>query len=305
VEQLRRQRRDGGRMEWLGEESRSFLRDLFLGKTPTARVREQDSASSDPGPGPEAVAEAATVERPPQATVVRRVAGKEPVKAAPRGPIPEVAVPRGGSKDDRIEALRAQFENCEICSSIDTLREQLVFSCGNPDAELMFVGDAPGLEEEKQGEPFVGAAGQLLTRIIETMGLRRDQVYLSNLVKYRPSIEGGAGQGESNRNPTPREMEACLPYLQAEIAVVEPRVLVALGPNVIQGLLRLPGSVGKAREQWHQHRNVPARATYHPSYLLDNKTLTERRKLWLDMLEVMARLEMPISDKQRTFFKQS
>jgi len=145
----------------------------------------------------------------------------------------------------------------------------------------------------------------VLGKIIETMGLRRDQVYLTNLVKYRPAIGGSASQGDSNRNPTPREMEVCLPYLQAEIAVVEPRVIVALGPNVIQGLLELPSSVGKARDQWHLHRNIPVRATYHPSYLLDNKTLTERRKLWLDMLEVMTKLGMPISEKQQTFFKQS
>jgi DNA polymerase len=179
------------------------------------------------------------------------------------------------------------------------LRETRVFSTGNPDARLLFVGEAPGAEEERQGEPFVGPAGQLLTRMIAAMGLQREETYITNIVKFRPAVPN---QGESNRKPTREEMAACLDFVLAEIEIVKPEVIVALGATAACGLLGSEEPVGRLRNQFHSLGGVPLMVTFHPSYLLRNTNLSERRKVWEDLLLVMERLQLPISPKQRAFF---
>jgi len=175
----------------------------------------------------------------------------------------------------------------------------VVFGVGNPDAKLMFVGEAPGEEEDLQGEPFVGRAGQLLTKMIGAMGLTRDQVYIANIVKCRPDMPAGA---PGNRKPTKEEMETCVPYLRAQIEVIKPRAMVALGATAVEGLLGPIGAIGTLRGKFHDYRGTPLMPTYHPSYLLRNQSNTEKRKVWDDLLKVMERLEMPVTEKQRGYF---
>jgi DNA polymerase len=163
----------------------------------------------------------------------------------------------------------------------------------------MFIGEAPGADEDLRGEPFVGRAGQLLTKIIETMGFTRDEVYIANILKCRPDMPSGAS---GNRPPTAREMETCLPYLIEQIEIIEPQILVALGVTAVEGLLKVREPMGKMRGRWHSYNDIPLMITYHPSYLLRNQSPSEKRKVWEDMLQVLERLDRPISQKQRNYF---
>ena len=202
-------------------------------------------------------------------------------------------------KAARLAELRGPVLACTKCPHLVRSRTQVVFGVGNPDAELMFVGEAPGEDEDKQGEPFVGKAGQLLTKIIEAMGLRRSDVYIANVLKCRPDMPSGA---TGNRKPKPEEMQTCLPYLRQQIEVIQPRVLVALGATAMEGLLGETSPMNRLRGRWHEFGGIPLMATYHPAYLLRNQSLSEKRKVWEDLLMVMERLEHPISAKQRNFF---
>jgi len=176
----------------------------------------------------------------------------------------------------------------------------MVFSTGNPEARIMFVGEAPGYEEEKMAEPFVGPAGQKLNDILKAMGIPRADVYITNLVKFRPALQK---QATNNRKPDAHEMASCLALVRAEVAIVKPECIVALGGTAAEGLLGLGGAVASMRETWHAFEGIPARVTYHPSYLLRNESNNRvKRQLWEDMLEVMSRLGMPISEKQRGYF---
>lgn len=194
--------------------------------------------------------------------------------------------------------LRTRAQACVKCPHLASSRKNVVFGVGSIDAELMFVGEAPGADEDEQAEPFVGKAGQLLTRIIETMGLQRGDVYIGNILKCRPDTPD---QSAGNRKPTPAEMQTCLPYLHEQIDLIRPRVLVALGGTAMEGLLNKTG-ITKLRGHWHTYRGIPLMPTYHPAYLLRNQALAEKRRLWEDMLQVMEKLGMPISEKQRKFF---
>src|SRR5690606_23134233 len=149
--------------------------------------------------------------------------------------------------------------------ALGTLRDTLVFSAGNPDARLMLVGEAPGYQDEREREPFVGAAGQKLNDILRAMGLSREEVYLTNVVKFRPAM---AKQTTNNRKPTAEEMAACLPLIRAEIEVVQPAAIIALGAGAAEGLLGVDVPVAELRETWHDFRGTPLRVTFHPSYLL-------------------------------------
>lgn len=208
--------------------------------------------------------------------------------------------PASGSKAERLAPLQARVAVCVRCPHLASSRTQTVFGAGNPDAELMFIGEAPGAEEDRQGEPFVGRAGQLLTKIIAAMGLTRGDVYIANILKCRPDTPG---QRAGNRPPTPNEMATCLPYLTEQIEIIQPRVLVALGSTAVAGLLELGESMGRLRGRWHDYRDTPLMITYHPSYLLRNQSNAEKRKVWEDMLLVLERLGHSISDKQRGYFR--
>jgi uracil-DNA glycosylase len=202
-------------------------------------------------------------------------------------------------REQRIAALREKVLVCTKCSHLAAFRHTVVFGVGNPSADLMFVGEAPGADEDLRGEPFVGRAGELLTRIIETMGFRRDDVYIANVLKCRPDIpEGTSG----NRPPTLDEMQTCLPYLRAQIEIIQPKVMVALGGVAMRGLFETSEPMKSLRGRWHDFGNIPVMATFHPSYLLRNQALSEKRKVWEDMLQVLERLRVPITQKQQNFF---
>lgn len=195
--------------------------------------------------------------------------------------------------------LRARVLACLKCPHLVAARKTVVFGVGSVDAELMFVGEAPGADEDEQGEPFVGKAGQLLTKIIQTMGFRREEVYIGNILKCRPDTPG---QTAGNRKPTPDEMRTCLPYLHEQIDLVRPRVLVALGATAVEGLLGKTIGITKLRGQWQTYRGTPLMPTYHPAYLLRNQAMSVKREVWEDMLAVLEKLGRPISEKQRGYF---
>lgn len=203
--------------------------------------------------------------------------------------------------EEKLAFLRQKAAQWKPALRLGTLRETMVFAVGNPHARLMLVGEAPGYEEERQGEPFVGPAGQLLTRILGAMGLQRSNVYISNVCKFRPSM--GENQGTSNRPPSPEELAACQPLIMAEIRAIQPACLVCLGGSAAKGLLGVQQGVNALRGQWWECQGVPVRVTYHPSYLLRNEALSARRALWEDMLAVMEKLGMPVSEKQRHYFQ--
>jgi DNA polymerase len=195
--------------------------------------------------------------------------------------------------------LRERALACVKCPHLASSRKTVVFGVGSIDAQLMFVGEAPGADEDEQGEPFVGKAGQLLTKIIQTMGLQRGDVYIANILKCRPDTPG---QTAGNRKPTAEEMETCIPYLHEQIDLIRPKVLVALGATAVEGLLGKTIGITRLRGNWRTYRGIPLMPTYHPAYLLRNQALSEKRKVWEDMLQVMGKIEMPISEKQRSFF---
>lgn len=208
-------------------------------------------------------------------------------------------------KAAQLSKLSAEAESSPACRSLGTLREVMVFATGTPDADIMFIGEAPGAEEERQREPFVGPAGKLLTRIINAMGLKRSDVYISNLCKFRPAITDKP-QGSSNRAPTKVEMDTCLPFITREIEIIQPRIIVALGATAMDGL-GIEGGVTRLRGQMSEFHGVPVMITFHPSYLLrceqnDGGGNREKRLVWEDMLNVMEQVGLPISDKQRGYF---
>lgn len=203
------------------------------------------------------------------------------------------------SKEKLLAPLQARVSVCVKCPHLARTRTQTVFGVGNPDTELMFIGEAPGAEEDARGEPFVGRAGQLLTKIIEAMGFRREEVYIANVLKCRPDMPRGVS---GNRPPTPAEMQTCLPYLAEQIRIVRPKVLIALGATAVEGLLGTRGTMRDLRGKWHSHEETALMITYHPSYLLRNQATSEKRKVWEDMLLVLERIGRPISEKQQKYF---
>ena len=203
------------------------------------------------------------------------------------------------AKAAQLDLVRLRVVPCLKCPHLAQSRTQTVFGVGNPDADLMFVGEAPGADEDRRGEPFVGRAGQLLTKIIETMGFRRADVYIANILKCRPDMPAGS---YGNRPPTPEEMQTCLPYLAEQISIIQPKVMVALGATAVEGLLGTRGVMRELRGKWHSYQGTPLMITYHPSYLLRNQTASDKRKVWEDMLQVLGRLDRPITEKQRNYF---
>lgn len=229
-----------------------------------------------------------------------RILIETPPPEAKKAELLEVA---GATIEEKLAALRVMAETWEPALSMSSLRKTMVFAVGSPLASLMFVGEAPGAEEEKLGEPFVGPAGQKLTAIIKAMGLERRKVYISNICKFRPAMDN---QGSSNRKPTAEEMRACVPFVLTEIDLIKPLVIVALGATAAEGL-GIPGTVGGLRGKFHSTSGIPTMVTYHPSYLLREEQtgdgIRAKRAVWEDMLKVMEKLGLPISAKQRGYFQ--
>ena len=190
-----------------------------------------------------------------------------------RGP----AVAPGSGEAPRLEEVRRALGDCQRCK-LCSGRKNIVFGVGNPKAKLVFVGEGPGAEEDNQGIPFVGAAGQLLTKMIAAMGYTRDEVYICNVVKCRPP---------GNRNPEPDEIAACQPFLEAQLNAIRPSVIVTLGKFAAQTLLRTDTPITRLRGQWREYVGIPLMPTFHPAYLLRNPA--EKKSAWTDLQAVMTR----------------
>lgn len=207
------------------------------------------------------------------------------------------------TRAELIADIKSKVSQSKEIKNLGTLGGKLVFSSGSPEAKIMFIGEAPGQEEEVQGKPFVGPSGQLLNKIIYAMGLNREDVYISNIVKFRPKIDAG-NQGASNRKPSNDEMRISLPFILEEIDVIKPIVVIALGGTAMQGLLNINGTLSSARGKSHETQGTKVIVTYHPSFLLRSKSPSrDKRKLWEDMLLAMNLLGMKITEKQNNYFK--
>lgn len=218
---------------------------------------------------------------------------------APVEPAPTGLVISGATEEEKLAGLKEQATNWAPAKALGGLRETMVFSAGNPRADIMLVGEAPGFDEERLLEPFSGKAGQKLDAILRAMGTSRKDVYISNIVKFRPQMPN---QTTSNRKLTRKEVNVWLPFIQAEVNVVLPKVIIALGGAAAQAMIGVESSVSELRGEFHRYEGVPVRVTYHPSYILNNEATPEKRMLWLDMLSVMGLLGLPVSDQQRGYF---
>ena len=185
---------------------------------------------------------------------------------------------RASPTSEDLDTIAAEARICTICRLSKT-RTQVVWGTGNPNAGLMFIGEAPGRDEDLKGEPFVGRAGQLLTDIIKAMKLSREDVYIANVIKCRPP---------ENRNPEPDELEMCRPYIRTQIDLIKPRVIVTLGKFALQSLTGKASAVSAARGQWTDYEGIRVMPTYHPAYLL--RTPSAKKDVWNDMKKVMMEL---------------
>ena len=293
---LKHRQDEGVKRAYLTDEAKAGLRAVYFH---ARQPREPAAPAPEPSPAQEAKV-IAPAPAPQPATQDQPTTADEGV-TYPKISVAEaraVITPSGADRAAQLADLKASIAEDTEARTAD-LRDTMVFSTGSLDAEIMFIGEAPGSEEERQQEPFVGPAGKLLTKIIQAMGLQREMVYISNIVKYRP---GMPNQGTGNRKPTTAEMQACLPYIMAEMGIVKPKVIVALGGTALEGLTGEKTPIGRARDQVRSWNGIPFVVTYHPSYLLRNDDIAEKRKVWEDMMLVMEVLQMPISDKQRGFF---
>jgi uracil-DNA glycosylase len=208
----------------------------------------------------------------------RRPAEREPAASAPAS-APAEPVRFAKSAADALVAVRTEIGDCTRCKLHAQGRKQIVFGVGNPEADLMFVGEAPGADEDAQGIPFVGRAGQLLTKIIEAIGLQREDVYIANVIKCRPP---------GNRNPEQDEVDTCEPFLFQQIDVIRPKVIVALGSFAGRALLRTLDPISRLRGRVYDYRGAKLVPTFHPAYLLRNPA--SKREVWEDMKVVKALL---------------
>ncbi|HEX9163670.1 MAG TPA: uracil-DNA glycosylase [Thermoanaerobaculia bacterium] len=190
----------------------------------------------------------------------------------------EFANPELRTPNSDLDQLAREAHDCTKCRLSKT-RTQVVFGTGNPNADLMFIGEAPGRDEDLQGKPFVGRAGQLLTDIVKAMKLSRDDVYIANVIKCRPP---------ENRNPEPDELDECRPYIRRQVELIQPKVIVTLGKFALQSLTGKAHAVSAARGQWTEYEGIKVMPTYHPAYLL--RTPSAKKDVWNDMKKVMAEL---------------
>ncbi len=211
-------------------------------------------------------------------------------KAQTPAPLPAIksaSLFEGGERvaNDSLEIIREHIGDCQRCR-LCKQRNTIVFGSGNPRAELVFVGEGPGRDEDIQGLPFVGRAGKLLTQMIEAMGLKRDDVYICNVVKCRPP---------ENRAPEPDEMETCSPFLYRQLAVINPKAIVCLGAIAFQAIYGQKQSISRLRGQWLEFRGIPMMGTYHPAYLLRNPNA--KSDVWEDLKKVMAHLGLKVRSR--------
>ena len=261
-----------------------WLRSAGIRELPAPPSVEQLARPGAFRPG-EVATDSAALSRPvegrPHDAATPDLGSRDSGHAGPGAPAERLAAEKGcGSA--ALLGIRQDIGDCTRCK-LARGRNRLVFGVGNPAAELVFVGEGPGEDEDRQGEPFVGRAGQLLTKMIEAMGYARGDVYIANVVKCRPP---------GNRNPEPDEIEACEPFLRAQLAAIHPRVIVALGKFAAQTLLRETTPISRLRGRWAEYEGVRLMPTFHPAYLL--RSPDEKKKAWEDLQLVMTELGKPL-----------
>lgn len=214
---------------------------------------------------------------PPPPPEPRRVASAPPVEAAGN---------QAQQLADIANDIRA-FEGCALKAGA----KQAVPGQGNPNPDIVFIGEAPGQEEDEQGLAFVGPSGQLLTRMIEAAGLRREDVWIGNIVKWRPP---------NNRPPTSEEIDACMPFLEKQLAILQPKVIVCLGGTAVKGLLKTSTGIMRLRGNWQDYKGIPVMPTYHPSFLLRKGPAQKKHRweAWEDITQVLKKLGQPIPEKR-------
>ena len=333
ADELRRRKADGEKTVAIAEDTLSAVRaavaaqnrggmagDVVGTAAPTAPAVPPSAAKPDAGADFARRAPAATHEpapdQPPRGDRGAALFGggapaaKPTVKIAPAQggaaipPAMPFVLPEG-DKATRWAWLKDRVENDPVCRAHVRPGTKVVLGVGTVDSKIFFCGEAPGADEEVQGEPFVGAAGQLLTKMIKAMGLDRGQVYIGNIMNWRPEMPTPPGLEQiGNRPPTAEEMAYGLPHLKAQLEIVQPELIVALGATAAAGLLGAGSfkALGEIRGRWQTFAGRPVMVTYHPSYLLRNNSNRAKRVVWEDLLKVMERAQLPISERQRNFF---
>ncbi|WP_165788826.1 uracil-DNA glycosylase [Rubritalea profundi] len=286
IDYLRQLERQGETHVHLDGRSRLILREFFV----RSRGRSSSLVSQ-----PQAAAVIAETKVEETKVRVAELASK-PAVVIPTSEAPVQQAPLSKS----LEGLKQQIAEDSGLKSLGTLRDKLVFSEGEVTSDVLLVGEAPSYYDESNGKPFSGPAGKKMGAILKAMGLNREEVYMTNMVKYRPAM---ANQTTNTRKPNADEIQASIRYLMAEIEAVKPKVIIVLGATAAKSLIGADVPVANMLGQFHKVAGVPVRATYHPSYLLHAGATDEKRAVWKDMLAVMELLEMPISEKQRGFFK--
>ncbi len=217
---------------------------------------------------------------------------------------PPIQLP-AGDKATRWTALRELILHDPVGQTQLSSQGKIVFGVGDLNASIFFCAEAPGPEEESAGEPFVGPSGQLLTKMIQGMGLKREEVYLSYIMNWRPAAPAGTSlSATDNRTPTTEELHYGLPYLRAQLEIVQPRMIVALGKTAAGGLLGASSfkTLGEIKGRWHEFAGIPVMVTYHPSYILRDNSKRSKRAIWEDLLQVMERASLPVSAKVKAYY---
>ena len=231
----------------------------------------------------ESLARAGVLQLPRVRSAAGPSAERRPPPAAARVERPSAPVATGDGRPT-LDELRAEVAACTRCQELAAGRTQTVFGSGRADARLVFFGEAPGADEDASGQPFVGRAGQLLTKIIEACTLRREDVYIMNVLKCRPP---------GNRAPLPDEVANCRGFFERQLAIIRPEFICCLGSSAAQALLRTGEPIGRLRGRWFQHADAQVICTYHPSYLLRNPAA--KRDVWEDMKALMARMGVDLT----------
>ena len=291
--ELRRLQRDGLNRVFVEDDTMQLI---VPHKDVVTKNHSPDLQSGRPAQNPKLPEEGKDSHIRPVKTVTKTVTTP---KVAPLPESPEIELPEGDATS-QLAWLKDRVLACEVCKKHLIDDGKIVFGNGSPQADVLFCGEAPNADEAHSGEASAGKSGQLLNKIISAMGLSSENVFTTNIMKWRPEHDKPYG----NRPPTLEEMRFCLPYLKAQIKIIQPRVIVALGNSTVSGLLGHDPArkMSAVRGTWDQFENIPLMISFHPSYLVRNGTLKTKRMLWEDMLQVMEKCSLEISDQQRGFF---
>ena len=303
--ELRRLRSEGLSEVFLSEESIDLIQSLNQSASETSSMQRATPSKGElgverTGPDPTLLTNSIGNRNEPGNSVALASANGNRSNNQTLPDHPEAYQLPEGSASEQLKWLQNRVKNCVTCNDHLAADGKVVFGEGLPEADIFFCGEAPGADEAISGRPFVGKAGQLLTKIISAMGLDRSQVYIANILKWRPEHDKPYG----NRPPTREEMRFCLPYLISQIEIVNPKVIVALGKTAVDGLIGHDPKrkMGTIRGTFLEFNEIPVMATFHPSYLLRNGTLRTKRLVWEDLLQVMTLCNLPISERQKNYF---